>query len=273
VTQPRTLTSRGAGGLDPADFDTVEELVRAQLLQAIGGWRGALEAALPIVAFLGVWFWLTGPSGERPPRVAVPVLGETDPLRASLLAAGMVLAALVAVRLAQRQTLQHVLSGVVGLAIAAVIALRTGNASDAFLPGILYNAVLGTVFVGSIVARWPVLGIAYGAITQDLSGWRSRPEVLLLFQRLTAVFAASYVLRVVVQLPLYLADSVVVLGVAKLVMGWPLVALSVVIIGALLARGRTPIVAPSRADGARRAPATDEPDRPSQRPVRSDPPG
>jgi hypothetical protein len=208
---------------------TVEELVRSQLLRALGGWRGTVEAALPILAFLAVWGW----RGEA--------VGDPGALRQSLVAAGAVMAALVVVRLAQRQTLQHVISGVVGLAIAAVLALRTGNASDVFLPGILYNLVLAVVFGASILLRWPLLGLANGALVGDVSGWRSRPEVVRLFQRLTAVFVASYAVRVLVQLPLYLAGSVTLLGVAKLVLGWPLLALVVVVIGTMLARGRTPI--------------------------------
>jgi hypothetical protein len=208
---------------------TVEELVRSQLLRALGGWRGTVEAALPILAFLAVWWWRS------------EAVGDPDALGQSLLAAGAVMAVLVVVRLAQRQTLQHVVSGVVGLAIAAVLALRTGNASDVFLPGILYNLVLAVVFGTSIVLRWPLLGLAYGALVGDVTGWRSRPEVVRLFQRLTAVFVASYTLRVAVQLPLYLAESVTLLGIAKLVLGWPLLALVVVVIGGMLARGRTPI--------------------------------
>ncbi|MGF1661744.1 MAG: DUF3159 domain-containing protein [Kineosporiaceae bacterium] len=211
---------------------TVEELVRSQLLRALGGWRGTAEAALPILAFLAVWWWRS------------EAAGDPGALRQSLLAAGVVMAVLVVTRVAQRQTLQHVLSGVVGLVIAAVLALRTGNASDVFLPGILYNLVLAVLFGASVLLRWPLLGLAYGALVGDVSGWRSRPEVVRLFQRLTAVFVASYALRVVVQLPLYLAGSVTVLGIAKLVLGWPLLALVVVVIGAMLARGRTPIEHP-----------------------------
>jgi hypothetical protein len=212
---------------------TVEELVRSQLLRALGGWRGTVEAALPILAFLAVWWWRS------------EAVGDPDALRQSLLAPGAVMAVLVVVRLAQRQTLQHVVSGVVGLAIAAVLALRTGNASDVFLPGILYNLVLAVIFGTSIVLRWPLLGLAYGALVGDVTGWRSRPEVIRLFQRLTAVFVASYTLRVAGQLPLYLAESVTLLGIAKLVLGWPLLALVVVVIGGMLARGRTPIEHPA----------------------------
>lgn len=201
---------------------TVEEVVRTELLKALGGWRGTLEAAAPILAFVVCWTL-------------------SDDLRTSVVVAAGVMAVFVGLRLLQRQTLVHVLSGVLGLVVAAVVATRTGNASDFFLPGILYNAGLAVVFGVSMVTGWPVVGFMFGAVTGDPTGWRRRRGVRLLFQKLTAVLLANYVLRVVVQLPLYLAGSVVALGITKIALGWPLLGVSVLAIGALLAAGRTPL--------------------------------
>ncbi|WP_380168036.1 DUF3159 domain-containing protein [Jannaschia sp. R86511] len=206
----------------PAAPTTVEEVVRTELLKALGGWRGTLEAAVPILLFVVTW-------------------SLSDQLRTSLVVAGAGMAVFVLLRLLQRQTLVHVMSGVLGLVIAAVVATRTGNASDFFLPGILYNAALAVVFGVSMVTGWPVVGFLFGAVTGDPTGWRRRRGVRLLFQKLTAVLLANYVIRVVVQLPLYLAGSVVALGVSKIVLGWPLLGVSVLVIGALLAAGRTPL--------------------------------
>lgn len=201
---------------------TVEEVVRTELLKALGGWRGTLEAAVPILAFVVCWTL-------------------TDDLSTSIIVAGAGMAVFVVLRLLQRQTLVHVLSGVLGLVIAAVVATRTGNASDFFLPGILYNAALAVVFSLSMVTGWPVVGFLFGAVTGDPTGWRRRRGVRVLFQKLTAVLLANYVIRVVVQLPLYLSGSVVALGVSKIALGWPLLGASVLVIGALLAAGRTPL--------------------------------
>lgn len=201
---------------------TVEAVVRTELLKALGGWRGTLEAAVPIVVFLGAW-------------------GLTSQLRTSVVAAVAATAVFVVVRLLQRQTLTHVLSGVFGVVVSALVAVRTGDAGDFFLPGILYNAGLAVVFSLSMLSGWPVVGLLFGAVTGDLSGWRARPAVRRLFQRLTAVLLANYVIRVVVQLPLYLAGSVVVLGATKVALGWPLLGLSVLVIGGMLAAGRTPL--------------------------------
>ena len=48
-------------------------------------------------------------------------------------------------------------------------------------------------------------------------------------------------LRFAVQWPLYKAGAVGALGTAKVAMGWPLQVGSLLAMGALLARGRTPI--------------------------------
>lgn len=208
----------GPGATPP----TVEEVVRTELLRALGGWRGTVEAAVPIILFLLAWT-------------------TTDRLRTSIVVAGAGMAVFVLLRLVQRQTLVHVTSGVLGLVVAAVVASRTGDASDFFLPGILYNAGLAVVFAASMLTGWPVVGFMFGAVTGDPTGWRSRRGVRRLFQRLTGVLLANYVIRVLVQLPLYLAGSVVALGISKVVLGWPLLGVSVLVIGALLAAGRTPL--------------------------------
>ncbi len=212
---------------------TVESVVRAELLRAMGGWRGAVEAALPIIAFLVAFrTW--------------PVSEPDDALRPALAVAGVVMAVIVVTRLIQRETLQYAFAGVAGLAIAAGFALATGDPKAIALPGILYNAALGAVFLASILTRWPAVGFVYGAARQDLTGWRHEPGVVRLFQKITAILMANYLVRVAVQLPLYLAAAPleIQLGV-KLVLGWPMVGLSVILIGILLARGNTPLPPPS----------------------------
>lgn len=208
----------------PAAHATVEELVRARLGQALGGRRGVVEAAVPTVTFTVVWvltrelYWAVG------------------------LAVGAAVG-LLAVRLVQRQTVQFVVNSLVGITIAAVFALRSGRAEDAFLPGILYNGAYAVALIGSVVARWPVVGFLIGSVTGDPTGWRSDPAVLRLCSRLTLVLAVPCVLRVVVQYPLWAAGQVGWLGATKVALGWPLQLATLAVMALLLARGRTPVTA------------------------------
>ncbi|WP_432485137.1 DUF3159 domain-containing protein [Kineococcus esterisolvens] len=201
---------------------TVEELVRRRLSVALGGWRGMLDSAAPALAFLIGW------------------IATSDVLVSVGASVAVLLVALVA-RIARRETVQHAVGGILTTAVAAFIASRTGRAEDVFLPGILLNAALAVVFAVSMVARWPVVGFLVGAVTEDPAGWRRDRGVVALCQKLTGLLLAGYVVRVAVQLPLYLAGETTALAVSKLVLGWPLLVLGVLVAGALLLRGRTPL--------------------------------
>jgi hypothetical protein len=221
VLQP-DLTNPAADLPDaPPPYRYVEELVRSELAKSLGGWRGMVESALPFVAFTVAWV-LT--------RQLYPSLGAAFVVA---LVAGLT-------RLVQRQSLRFVLQAVVPTAIAALVATRTGRAEDVFLPGILYNGALALLSVLSIAVRRPLLGFLVGTALNDPTGWLRDRGLVQLSSRLTAVLAVPYVLRFVVQLPLFLTGQVLWLGVAKVVLGWPLLVAVLFVMGLLLSKGRTP---------------------------------
>lgn len=218
-------------------FRYVEEFVRHQLGESLGGIRGMVESALPFVAFTVAW-----------------VLGRS--LYPALGAALAVAAALAVGRLAQRQSLRFVATAVVPTAIAALIATRTGRAEDVFLPGILYNGGLALLSVATVAVRRPLVGFVIGAAVGDPTGWTQDRALVRMTSRLTLVLAVPYTLRFLVQLPLFLTSQVVWLGVAKVVLGWPLLVTALAVIGVMLSRGRTPMEdsALSNAAGERQRP-------------------
>jgi hypothetical protein len=206
--------------------DTVEAVIRHRLATAVGGWRGSLETALPMVVFVVAWT-------------------VTEDIR---LAAGsaLITAALgAALRAAHGGSMQFVLSGFLATGIAAFFALRSGRAEDAFLPGILLSTAYGIGAVVSILARWPLVGFIVGAgdprAKEDPFAWRRDPGVLRVATRLTFVIVALYAVRLGVMVPLYLAGNVAALGAARVVLGWPAWVAALAVMGWLLARGRTPI--------------------------------
>jgi Protein of unknown function (DUF3159) len=148
------------------------------------------------------------------------------------------------VRLVQRSTPQFVINSLIGIGIGAFFASRTGQAEDVFLPGILYNAGYSVVMLLSIVTRWPVVGFLIGSVTGDPTAWRADPAVVRLCTRLTWLLMIPCVVRVAVQLPVYLIgrdDAVAELGILKIAMGWPLQVAALAAMVWLLARGRTPV--------------------------------
>ncbi|GAA2316112.1 DUF3159 domain-containing protein [Nonomuraea roseoviolacea subsp. roseoviolacea] len=215
-----------------AAHDTVEAAVRAQLAKAFGGVRGIIEAAVPTAAFTLAWI-------------------TTEELKLSLIISVSLSVLLLLVRVLQRSTPQFVINSLIGIAIGAFFASRTGDAKDYFLPGILWNGAYAVAMLLSIVARWPVVGFLIGSVTGDPTGWRQDPGVVRLCSRLTWLLLIPCVVRVAVQLPVYLFgggdEAVAALGVAKIAMGWPLQIAALAAMVWMLGRGRTPInpVAPA----------------------------
>ena len=225
-TDPSATTAGADSPVVPhPSTHTVEEVIRHRLATVLGGWRGSLETALPTVAFVVAWV----------------ARGE---LRTAVVAALVVTGVLAVVRVAQRQSLKYVLQAVVPTVIAAWFALRSGRAEDAFLPGIIWNSVMAAVAVVSVATRWPLVGFMVAAGDPDLAddpmGWRRDRGLVRVCTRLTLVLIAVFAVRLLVMVPLYLAEQVAALGVAKIVLGWPLWLAGLTVMGLLLLRGRTP---------------------------------
>jgi hypothetical protein len=130
---------------------------------------------------------------------------------------------------------------VIPTAIAVLIATRTGRAQDVFLPGILYNGALAVLSIVTVAIRKPLVGFIIGAAVGDPTGWTRDSGLVKMTSKLTLVLAVPYVARFVIQLPLFLAGQVVLLGIAKVILGWPLLIAALTVIGLMLSKGQTPM--------------------------------
>ena len=207
---------------DPGSFTYVEEFVRYQLSASLGGARGMIESTLPFLAFTITWL----------------ISHELYPALIAALGTAFIAAA---VRLMQRQSLRFVATAIIPTAIAAFVATRTGRAEDVFLPGILYNGALALLSVFTIAIRWPLVGFLLGGAIGDPTGWAKDRGLVRMTTKLTAVLAIPYITRFVIQLPLFLTGQVVLLGISKVILGWPLLLAALFVIGLMLSKGRTPM--------------------------------
>ena len=178
------------------------------ILHAIGGWRGLVESSLPAVAFL-VLFTVT------------------KELNLSLIAALAAAGVFTLIRLVQGSKLVSALTGLVGVAICAFAAYRTGNASDYFVVGFWTNGVYILVYLLSMLVRWPLMGLIFAVIRGEALSWRQNPVRLRQYMLATWIITVLMMLRLAVQVPLYFANNVEALGATRLIMGLPLYALGV----------------------------------------------
>lgn len=192
------------------------------LTSLLGGRRGAIDATVPPVAFVAGWL----------------LAGES--IMAGAVAALVGAAAVAGYRLRRGDRPRAVLVGLLAVAVAAVIALRTGRAADFFLLQLVSNAASALAWVVSIVVRWPLLGVVVGTVLRQRTAWRADPDLLRAYARGSWIWVLQYVTRVLVFGALYTADAVVALGVARVVLSWPLVALCLAVSAWVIARSLPP---------------------------------
>ena len=179
------------------------EADKAKIVNALGGTKGLIDSGLPALVFL-VSFNFT-----------------KDVTQSSYYALALSLV-LTLLRLVKRETIQHAISGVIGVAICAWLANRSGKAEDFYLPGLWTNAIYGAAYLISIIVRWPVIGLVIGPLLEENLRWRKDPARTRVYIKATWLWVAMFAIRLIVQYPLYLSGNVNALGTARLIMGYPL---------------------------------------------------
>jgi hypothetical protein len=195
-----------------------ERLTGRDLLSAVGGIRGILEALLPGLVFLVVYSSLTSFAGWEPQAALVPALAASVGLAVVF----------TIVRIVTKGQPTQAIAGLIGVLASAALALWTGNARDNYVLGFFTNAGYALALLVSLLVRWPALGLIIGFLMGDGLAWRDDRRKYRAAQFLTLVWIGLFVARLVVQVPLYLVDNVEALGATRLLMGVPLYALVLV---------------------------------------------
>ncbi|PXY20137.1 hypothetical protein BA062_33305 [Prauserella flavalba] len=201
------------------DTPTEPAPARESLASLLGGRKGAIDASLPPVAFVAGWL-ATGSS-----------------IGWGALTAIVVSVAVGAFRLVRGDKARAVVVSLAAVVAAALIALHTGRAEDFFLIQLLSNVASALLWAASIVVRWPLLGVVVGFALGQKTRWRKDPALLKAYSRASWIWVfLQYTLRVLVYGSLWWAGEVVALGVARTVLSWPLVAVTVAVSGWVLYR-------------------------------------
>ncbi|MFI5085307.1 MAG: DUF3159 domain-containing protein [Actinomycetales bacterium] len=200
-----TFASLARGYAEQAGISRRED-GNIDVLKAAGGVRGIAESVVPGVVFL-VLFTIT------------------RSLNTALIGSVAAAALFTVARLVQRQPLTQAFAGVAGVVICALVSRTTGEAKDYYLSGFVIDIVSIVVLAASVLAKWPLLGVIFGYVRNEGLEWRHRPRRARAYRWATWIMAAVMGLRLLVQVPLYLADLVDALGTTRLLMGLPLYAL------------------------------------------------
>ncbi len=158
------------------------------LLEQSGGLSGLVYAGLPSVTF----------------TMGNSAFGLVGAIWISMATA----AAIAAWRWLRNQALQPAVSGVLGVAVSAAIAVQVGSAKGFFLMGIWTSLIAAVVFAMSVVIGWPLVGVIWHGLTGVGQRWREDKPSRSAFAWATLALSAVFASRFVVQQWLYTQDSV-----------------------------------------------------------------
>ncbi len=176
---------------------------RDKVVNALGGKKGLIDSGVPSIVFL----------------VVFNISKEVNTALRSALALSLILAIF---RLIKKDTIQHSVSGVIGVLICAYFANKSGNASDFYIPKLLTNLGYGTVYLIANLVGWPILGVVLGPLLGENFTWRNNPARKRMYVKASWIWVAMFFSRIAVQYPIYKSGNVNLLGTVNLAMGYPL---------------------------------------------------
>jgi len=197
----------------------------ATLLAAMGGVRGIVESILPGLLFL-VTYTITRNLWWS---VAAPVV---------------IAIVFVVIRLVRRQALTTSIAGLVGIVISAAIALLLNKPEANFIPGFFINAGILLITLITLAVRRPLIGVVASLLLSD-PDWRADRAQRRVAYIATWLWVGLAVIRLGVELPLYLDGDTSALAAARLITGVPLYAVILWLTWLVM---RTAWTAPERVD-------------------------
>jgi hypothetical protein len=173
------------------------------LIASVGGVQGFIEATVPgLVYVLTFAIW--------------------QDLTISIVSVSIAMVALIIRHFLAKRPASALIGPIVAIALAIYLARRPeGQPRDFYLTGFLTNAGYGAGLLLSVLVRFPLIGVLVGFMTDQGLKWRKERRKVRFFNLVTWLWVAFFASRLVVQVPMYLANDVVSLGFTRIVMGTP----------------------------------------------------
>jgi len=199
-----------AAGVAGASTDSVGPARTSPTIwEQMGGPMGMVDSGLPVVVFI----------------VANAIGGLGWGIGAALAAAVLI----AIMRIARKRPVTQAIAGVFGVGIAAYIAYRTDSAKGYFLLGIWSYLVYGGALLLSMLVRWPAIGVIWEGINGRGTAWRRDKKLVRRYDFATFVWVLVFAARYLVQNYLYDTDQVGWLAAVRLLMGYPVFLIAIVI--------------------------------------------
>lgn len=171
-----------------------DDMERHPLSILLGGPWGAVESMAPTVLFVLGYF----ASGN-------------NLLIAVVLSLGVALALAIA-KVVRGEKPVRVITGLLGVAVAALFAAYQDDPLGFFQIRVLANILSALAFTLSILIKRPLMGVIIGPIMGTGMRWRKDPDLLRAYSRVTWLWVILSLVRAAIQIPLIQNNQLAWLG-------------------------------------------------------------
>lgn len=194
------------------------------LISSIGGKWGLVESAIPPMSF------------------SISFGAFKSVYLSASIAIGLTVLVIIG-QVMRKRPIMNAIASLLGIGLAAYLALSGGQsgstARDFFVKDFAVNGIWVSGLILSILVGRPGFGYLSHALGDLPDDWRLHKKVRFRMSLMTLFWAALFATRLLVELPLYLANNVVALGFVKTAFGLPFFALWILLSWLLLGRSRS----------------------------------
>jgi len=166
-----------------------------------------------------------------PPIVFAVVNGIFGLSVAAIVAIGLALV-LGGLRFLRKQPWIYAFAGLLGVALAAGLALLTRNAASYFIPAMISSGLLLAITLVSLLMGKPLAAWASHLTRGWPLDWFWREDIKPAYREVTWVWGLFFGLRLVIQIMLFKQGEAITLAWANTLLGWPVTIL--VLVGSYL---------------------------------------
>jgi hypothetical protein len=142
-------------------------------------------------------------------------------LRNAIIVSLMLSLVFTAFRLFKKQSPVYALGGIIGISLSALFAFFSSNISNYFIPGIISNAFILVLSIATLMIDKPLAAYVSHLTRGWKLAWFWRKDVKPAYREVTWMWTVFFIMRTIIQVTLFLQNSVDSLVWANTLMGLP----------------------------------------------------
>ncbi len=155
------------------------------------------------------------------PPIVYAIVNVLFGLNMAVLAALIVALVVGGLRLVRKQPWLYALVGLLGVGLAAGLALLTRSAVSYFIPAIISSALFVLIAIISLLMGKPLAAWASHLTRGWTLDWFWREDIKPAYREVTWIWVLFFAMRLVVQIILFQGGEAATLAWANALLGWP----------------------------------------------------